>query len=81
VNRIKDIQPDMVLLGGDLMNTAKSDYVNAFLPFNQLQIPTYAVVGNHDHMGNSGAIAQIFEKTKIVPLRNQSIEIDGVQIV
>ena len=32
-------------------------------------------------MGNSGAILQMFAKTKIIPLRNQSIEIDGLQIV
>jgi hypothetical protein len=32
-------------------------------------------------MGNSGAIFQIAEKTKIILLRNQSIEIDGLQIV
>ena len=81
VNHIKTIQPDVVLLGGDLMNTAKEDYVDAFLPFNQLQMPIYAILGNHDHMGNSGAITQLFEKTKIIPLKNQSIEIDGLQIV
>ncbi|MFZ2150787.1 MAG: metallophosphoesterase [Candidatus Absconditicoccaceae bacterium] len=81
VNKINKIKPDFVLLGGDLMNTAKSSYVDAFLPFNQLDIPIYATLGNHDHMGNSGSISQIFEKTNIIALRNQSIEISGLQIV
>ena len=81
INHIKKLQPDIVIIGGDLMNTAKLKYVNAFLPFNQLTMPIYATVGNHDHMGNSGAIQQIFEKTKIIPLRNQSISVDGIQIV
>jgi len=81
VNKIKTIQPDFVLLGGDLMNTAKSDYVDAFEPFNQLEMPVYATLGNHDNMGESKAIAGIFDTTKIIPLRNQSVTISGVQIV
>lgn len=81
VNHIKSIQPDIVLLGGDLMNTAKEKYIDAFLPFDQLQIPIYAVLGNHDYMGSNSAIAQIFEKTKIKLLRNQSIKINELQIV
>ena len=81
VNHIKKLQPDIVIIGGDLMNTAKVKYVNTFLPFNQLDMPIYATLGNHDHMGTSGAIQQVFEKTKIIPLRNQSISIDWLQIV
>lgn len=63
------------------MNIANPKYVGAFSPFNQLNIPVYATVWNHDHMGDSTAIDKIFEKTAIVPIRNQSIEIDGIQIV
>ncbi len=81
VNKIKVLQPDFVLLGGDLMNTAKSDYVDAFLPFNQLDIPVYATLGNHDNMWEAKAIAGIFDTTKIIPLRNQSVNISGIQIV
>lgn len=81
VNKINKIKPDFVLLGWDLMNTAKLTYVDAFLPFNQLQIPVYATLWNHDHMWDSGAIAKIFESTKMIALRNESIEINGLQIV
>jgi predicted MPP superfamily phosphohydrolase len=81
VNKIKKLKPDFVLLGGDLMNTAKSDYVDAFLPFNQLEMPVYATLGNHDNMGESNAISGIFDTTKIIPLRNQSVNISGIQIV
>ncbi|MEI6673354.1 MAG: hypothetical protein WCL02_08915 [bacterium] len=51
------------------------------MPFNQLTMPVYATLGNHDHMGDSGAIDQIFRTTKIIPLRNQSILVSGLQIV
>lgn len=81
VNTIKNLQPDFVLIGGDLMNSAKISNVSAFLPFNQLKIPIYAVLGNHDHMGDKEALSQIFGKANIIALRNQSIQKDGLQIV
>lgn len=81
VHHIQKIEADLVLIGGDLMNSAKISNVHAFLPFNQVKIPIYTTLGNHDHMGDSRALTQIFEKTNIIPLRNQSIEIDGLQII
>jgi uncharacterized protein len=81
VHRIQKIQPDFVVIGGDLMNIAKSNYVDAFLPFNDLDIPVFATLGNHDHMWNANAVSKIFETTKIIPLRNESREINWIQIV
>lgn len=81
VNKIKTLKPDFVLIGGDLMNTAKASYASAFEPFNQLNIPVFATLGNHDHMGDSTGILQIFSTTNIVPLRNQSVDVGGLQIV
>ena len=75
------MQPDFVLLGGDLLNTAKADYISAFEPFNQLKMPVYATLGNHDNMWDTKAVPGIFETTKIIPLRNQSVSISGIQIV
>jgi len=81
VNRIQKIQADFVIIGGDLMNSAKSSYADAFLPFNDLNIPIFATLGNHDHMWDTNAVSKIFETTKIIPLRNKSIEVDWLQIV
>jgi Icc-related predicted phosphoesterase len=44
-------------------------------------MPVYATLGNHDNMGDATAVFGIFKKTSIVPLRNESITIDGMQIV
>ena len=81
VDQLKSLQPDFILLWWDLFNTAKLSYADAFVPFDQLTMPVYATLGNHDNMGESGAVAQLFAKTKIIPLRNQSIVIDGIQVV
>jgi uncharacterized protein len=81
VNRIQKLQADFVIIGWDLMNIAKSDYADAFLPFNQIQVPVFAVLGNHDHMGDPQAGEKIFQKTKIIPLRNQTIDVWPLQII
>lgn len=81
VNRIKEIKPDFVLIGWDIVDSAKSRYVSAFQPFNELNIPVFATLGNHDHMWDSETMPKIFETTNIVPLRNKWIEINWLQIV
>ena len=81
VNRIQDLQPDFVVIGGDLMNTANTSYVNALLPFNQLTVPVYATLGNHDHMWDADAIPAITQKTKIIVLRNERVDIGDLQLV
>ncbi len=81
VDTIKKLQPDMVIIGWDLVNSSKRHNVNAFLPFNQLTMPVFATLGNHDHMGNQDVLHEIFEKTNITPLRNHSVAIHELQIV
>ena len=44
VKELEQQQPDMVLIGGDLLNRAKNEYAKAFLPFNTLSMPIYAVL-------------------------------------
>lgn len=81
VNKIQKIKPDLVLIWWDLMNIAKASYTDAFLPFNQIESPIYATLWNHDNMWNPDAISSIFEKTKIIPLRNKSTTMEDIQIV
>ena len=63
------------------MNSANKEYVSGFAPFNQLNIPVYSILGNHDHMGDIEAPYGIFKTTPIIPLVNQSVSISGLQIV
>lgn len=44
-------------------------------------MPVYAVLGNHDHMGDINAPYGIFKTTPIIPLVNQSVTLGGLQIV
>ena len=81
VKKLEQQQPDMVLIGGDLLNRAKNEYAKAFLSFNTLSMPIYAVLWNHDHMWDSQAAQAIFDTTKIIPLVNESVLLSGLQIV
>ncbi len=81
VRHIQDLKVDFVIIAWDLMNVAKIDYVDAFLPFNQLDIPVFATLWNHDNMWNKSAIDILFQKTQIIPLRNQTIDLESLQIV
>jgi Icc protein len=44
-------RPDLIVLGGDFFEEGdKANYRTAVEPFETLQIPLHAVVGNHDHL-------------------------------
>lgn len=48
VQLIKKENPDLVLIGGDLINTPKPNYAQNFKCFREISAPIYAVIGNHD---------------------------------
>ena len=83
VNLIKKENPDIVLIGGDLVNSPKPIYVEKFQCFKEVKVPVYAVIGNHDVF--FGSNTKVFEKIckagNIIPLRNTSLIQDGLQII
>ncbi|MDR2191185.1 MAG: metallophosphoesterase [Candidatus Peribacteria bacterium] len=83
VDQIIAEQPDMVLVGGDIVNTPQATYVAAFNEFQRIKVPMYAVIGNHDvYFGPfTEVISAVFRTAKMLPLRNKSIIQDGIQIV
>jgi hypothetical protein len=81
VDKIQALEPDFVLIGGDLLDRVKSEYIQAFLPFNQLDIPVYATLGNHEKIGKMPLDISLFEKTNIKFLRNQKIFFEDIQLV
>ncbi|MDR0650277.1 MAG: metallophosphoesterase [Candidatus Peribacteria bacterium] len=63
VDQIIAEQPDIVLIGGDIVNTPQATYVAAFDEFQRIKAPMYAVTGNHDvYFGPfTGVITEIFK--------------------
>lgn len=76
--------PDLVLLGGDSINLPQPNYVHFFQAFQRLKMPVYGVIGNHDidFNGDTLLIDRVFKVGKIIPLRNQTIQLfDDLQLV
>lgn len=58
VVKISIENPDMVILGGDIVDeyTSKEDMERVFAEFGRLKVPVYYIYGNHDRQGGAGYI-------------------------
>lgn len=81
VDKIQGLNPDFVLIGGDLLDRVKPEYIEAFLSFNQVDVPVYATLGNHEKIGKEPLDISLFEKTNIKFLRNQNVFFEDIQLV
>ena len=88
-NRLKKLikiiekeQPDIVLIAGDLLNSVKQRYIDAFRILNEVEIPIYAVLGNHDTMGDIQTTLQIEKISPLQFLRNEKLIIENwIQLI
>ncbi len=74
VDKILELKPDLVLIGGDQINNSfGEDETKYFLPFEQLakKIPTYAVHGNHEY-GVSGGRSLYDEQYRLPDLSEET---------
>jgi predicted MPP superfamily phosphohydrolase len=82
VQYINDLQPSMVALTGDYVGYDKNDLPRCIDVFDQLQSPTYAVLGNHDHWASTQLATASFLKTSATLLSNERRELlhNGVTV-
>jgi predicted MPP superfamily phosphohydrolase len=69
-------QPDIILIAGDFFNKANARLATYYEVLSGINIPMYAIEGNHDMMGNEEkglALRQIEALTNIHFLYNESI--------
>jgi len=83
VGMIQKLSPDMVLVGGDIYDGAGKELGLLAMPFKDLkpQLGMYGVIGNHETYINIGQALKAIKETGIQLLRNEQIDIEGVQIV
>jgi predicted MPP superfamily phosphohydrolase len=77
--RLLELQPDIILLGGDLTTSHVADFTSCSQAFAELEAPlgVFAVMGNHDHYTEDPArLAQAIEKCGIRLLDNQAVALD-----
>ena len=78
-DKVNALKPDIVLIGGDILEGDRRDFVLARFEaeFRRIQSKygVYGVLGNHDRF--AGARADFFEKAGIRILRDEVVKIDG----
>lgn len=78
VQLVNQQQPDLVAITGDFVTNHPERYANDLVETLSQLDPrdgTVAVLGNHDHWSNPGAIREVLRQAGIVELNNRSIAI------
>ncbi|XOV84103.1 MAG: metallophosphoesterase [bacterium] len=80
VKRLNALEPDYVLITGDLIDMAAID-VDSLAPLADLKAPTLFCIGNHERYVDLEAICQRLSSLGIDVLRNRSVDHNGLQFI
>lgn len=81
VTKIKEINPDAVLITGDLADGSTTIYKNTFYPFKELKMPIFFTQGNHDSHSGIDNVFNALKYADVHVLHNELIEFQGIQII
>lgn len=77
VARTNAIQPNMVVITGDLFDLSAENLEKELLPLVDLDAPTFFVTGNHEYYHGVEATLKLVQSLGIKPLTNQAIRFDN----
>ncbi len=81
VVRTNALDPDMVLITGDLADGAFDYNDDTFRALDELKAPTYYVTGNHEHYAGLTRVLGSLSKTKVHHLANSMVIEKGIQVI
>jgi uncharacterized protein len=81
VEMTKQLDPDVVLITGDMVDASARLHGSMFSEFNRVTAPIYFVTGNHEVYEGTDEVYALVEDTKIRALRNEVVDFDGIQII
>jgi predicted MPP superfamily phosphohydrolase len=81
VDRVNALEPDMVLITGDLADGPHTYTEESFAPIDDIQAPVYFSLGNHEGFADLNKVLPLFDGTKMRILRNEMETVGDVQIV
>lgn len=85
IDILNDEKIDILFIPGDLIDHGLKIVTekDSFSPFKNLKTKygIYAVMGNHDHFDEADGAERYFEDNGIKILRDESVIIDGIQII
>lgn len=76
VEQVAQLNPDFLCMTGDYVGPEPHHVFNIVEPLQNLQMPTFAVMGNHDYKrGYQHHVLNAFNQLSIPILRNQAVQI------
>ena len=77
------LQPDILLIAGDVFDGTKIDAGRAIAAFKDLSLPfgVYFATGNHDEFGDTRSFLAALSGAGIRILANEKVDIEGLQLV
>jgi len=83
VDKINEINPEIVFIGGDLYDGVKVDESAIIKPLADLHpaLGTYFITGNHEEFRNSKHFLEPVKNIGIRILNNEMVTMDGLQII
>ena len=81
VGKANALEPDMVLITGDLADGPHKYTEGCFAPLDGLKAPTYFTTGNHEHFAGLEQVLGFLSKTKVRHLHDEMVVENGIQVV
>ena len=81
VIKTNELNPDMVMITGDLADGPYEYTSETFAPLNKLKAPVFFTTGNHEYYAGLEEILTLVDQTKVKILRNEMVNVENVQIV
>jgi predicted MPP superfamily phosphohydrolase len=81
VEKTNSLNPDVVVITGDLVDSHHRLDGAALARLNDLSAPVFFVLGNHERYAGLANVLSLLETTKVRTLRNESVTLDGLQII
>lgn len=81
VDKTKKLNPDIVVITGDLFDGTDGLSKDLILPLKNLSIKAYFVTGNHENYLGKEKALKIISDAGITVLENKAVNIKGIQII
>lgn len=81
VEKVNGLNPDVVLITGDILDYKYYYYDDTLLPLNGIKADVFFINGNHDVYAGLESVKKLLEPTKVRWLRNELVGYRGIYLI